>query len=118
FFPTPPASRRPCRGRRQPSSPGRLYDREADQGRGDEHVIVEPIGQDRGQRMTERCGTDEGDRLPGAAAAAGNRRLRQAVLDLLKEWPVRGPFRIAQPGVACTAAVIPRRSNSAQSGSE
>ena len=102
-----------------------LYDRKADQGRGDEHVIVEPIGQDRGQRMTERCGTDEGDRLTGAAAAAGegaatatgNRRLRQAVFDLLEEWPMRGPFRVPQPGVACTAAVIPRRSNSAQSGS-
>jgi hypothetical protein len=41
--------------------------------------------------MTERCGTDERDRLTGAAAAAGewaaaatgNRRLRQAVFDLL-----------------------------------
>jgi hypothetical protein len=69
------------------------------------HVVVEPIGQDRCQRMTERCGTDERDRLPGTAAAAGertaaaagNRRLRQPVLDLLEEWPVRGPFRVPQP---------------------
>jgi hypothetical protein len=31
-----------------------LHHREADQGRGDEHVVVEPIGEDRRQRMTKR----------------------------------------------------------------
>src|SRR5262249_50299154 len=56
-------------------------------------------------RMTERCGAYERDRLTGAAATAGertatatrNRRLRQAVLDLLEEGSMRGPFRVPQP---------------------
>ncbi len=51
-----------------------LHDREADQGRGDEHVVVEPGGKDRRQRMTERWRpSGECYRLTGAAAAAGER---------------------------------------------
>src|SRR5215472_5850548 len=82
-----------------------LHDREAEQGRGDEHVVVEPIGQDRRQRMTERRRACKRCRLTGTAAAAGKRsaastrrdRLHEPVLDLFEKRTVRGPFRVPQP---------------------
>jgi hypothetical protein len=69
------------------------------------HVVVEPIGQDRCQRMTERRGAGERRRLACAAAAAGKRpaastwgdRLDEPILDLLEKRAVRGPFGVPQP---------------------
>ena len=82
-----------------------LHHRIADQGRGDEHVVVEPMGQNRRHRMTKRRRTREGGCLAGTAAAAGKRpaaaarrdRLNKPVLDLFDKRAVRGPFRVPQP---------------------
>ena len=81
-----------------------FHDRETDQGRSNEHVIVEPGGEDRRQRMAERCCSDEGGVARGRPAGkrsttpARDRRLCQPVLDLLEERPVRGPFGVPQAG--------------------
>ena len=102
-----------------------FHDRKANQSRGNEHMVVEPIGQNRRQRMAERRGAGEDGGSGRAAAAAGKRpaaptgerRLYEPILDFLEERPVRCPLRVPQArGVACTAAVIPSRSSSAQSG--
>src|SRR3954468_13823929 len=51
-----------------------LHDGKADQGRTDEHVVVEPWGQDRRQRMPQRRrSARECDRLTGTTTAARER---------------------------------------------
>src|SRR5262249_18865876 len=83
-----------------------LHDREADQGRGDEHVVVEPVGEDRCYRMAYWRRRGERRCLAGAAAAAGKwaatttrcDRLNQSVLYLLDERAVRRPLRVPQAG--------------------
>src|SRR5271169_4759641 len=46
-----------------------LHDRKANQGRCNEHVVVEPVGEDRRHRMAERRSSSESG-SPGRAAAA------------------------------------------------
>ena len=78
-----------------------LHDRKTDQGGSHEHMIIQPRGQDRRDRMPDRLLGAEGKIRPvataGKRAAAGLSEqgdLRQPTVDLLDKRGVGGPLRV------------------------
>jgi len=87
------------------------------------HVVIEPGGEDRRQRMAKRCCSDEGGVARGRPPAngppppPGTAGCASRYLIFSKNGPCEVHSGFHRPGVACTAAVIPSRSSSAHSGS-